>query len=309
MAGIMNNPLLTIIIPTLQAQQTLQESLDSVLCQQFRDFEVLIMDSVSRDNTLSIAGTYARRDDRIRIFSEPDKGVYDAMNKGIEKARGQWIFFLGSDDRLHDEKVLSVFFSDPRHPDYHLVYGNVASPSYRGVYDGVFSFEKLLSRNLPHQAVFYKKTIFGLIGQFVIRYKGYADWDLHIRCFRDERVRIHYTDLLVAWFGAGGVSSRHDKPFLREVLIPEKLRMLNCTGVRALRPVKAYDEWWRVIRNAGIRSLEQFDLLTGSGETPLVIKTMIRWQQRVSENRLRIGAFSKSLMFASYIKNRLTGAI
>lgn len=305
----MNTPDLTIIIPTLRAERTLQTALDSVLCQKFRHFEILIMDSVSRDNTLAIAHASAQRDERIRVFSEPDKGVYDAMNKGIEKARGRWILFLGSDDRLHDEKVLQSFFSVPGCDDFDLVYGNVVSPSYKGAYDGEFNFEKLLRRNIPHQAIFYKKDLFGLIGSFAVHYKGYADWDLNIRCFKNDRARVRYIGLLVAYFGADGISSRHDIPFLREVLISEKLRMLNQNAIHSLRSIKAFDDWWRLLRNAAVRDHDALREYARGERIPAPVDRMIAWQQNIPPRWLRVGPFSKFIMFVNYISNLLTASL
>lgn len=344
------SPLLSIIIPTLNSEKTLQTALDSCLQQQFADFELWVIDSVSRDNTLSIVKACAEKDTRIRLVSEPDKGIYDAMNKGIGLARGNWIFFLGSDDRLHDNAVLGSVFAAlapsgpadtaPRAsvsstpvaadtaPD--LLYGDVISASYNGPYDGEFTFEKLLRRNISHQAIFYKKSLFDRIGIYNLRYKAHADWDFNIRCFTANGIRTKYLDRVIAEFGRGGISSRHDVPFLQEVLIPEKLTMLAQTGVRPLRSLPAYDEWWRLIRNAGIRTAGQFDGLARSGERvrpphpgepasasrlfpggtiPSCLKRMIRWQSRISPSLLRKGILSKCLMFASYLINLLTGSI
>jgi glycosyltransferase involved in cell wall biosynthesis len=292
----------------LQAERTLHRALDSVLDQQFRDFEILIMDSVSRDNTLDIARTYAERDERIRIHSSPDKGVYDAMNKGIEQAKGEWVFFLGSDDRLHDKQVLETFFASPRLSEWDIVYGNVVSPSFKGVYDGPFSLEKLLRRNIPHQAIFYKKNLFPLVGGFTIHFKAYADWDLNIRCFNDPRLRIRHIDLVVADFGADGISSRHDVPFLREVMISEKLRWLNRNGVRTLRSVTAFDEWWRLLRNAAVRDEKSLVDFARGEDIPLSLRRMIAWQKRIPPRFLRMGFFSKSAMFLNYISNLLTAS-
>lgn len=305
----MPSPVLTIIIATFNGAKTVQRTLDSILFQDFQEWELVIVDGLSTDGTVEIIGDNARRDPRIRFISERDRGVYDAMNKGIGLAKGEWVYFLGCDDWLLDRHVLQSVFSEPGIAGLDLVYGNVISASYKGPYDGAFTLDKLLSRNISHQAIFHKRTLFDRVGNYNLRYKAHADWDLNIRCFTDAGIRTGYIDRLIAEFGADGISSQHDVPFLREVLIPEKLRMLDPAGVRPLRSLAAYDQWWRVLRNAGIRSLEQFDQLTRPGETPRVIKTMIRWQQRVPETRLRIGALSKSLMFASYIKNRLTGAI
>ena len=304
----MNTPYLTIIMPTLQAEKTLNEALDSICTQQFGDYEVLIMDSVSRDGTLDIAKQYAERDQRIRVFSEPDKGVYDAMNKGIEKARGEWILFLGSDDKLQDDDVLQVFASGSGLGELDMVYGNVVSPSYKGIYDGEFTFEKLLRRNLPHQAIFYKKSLFDRIGRFVISYKGYADWDLNIRCFKDPRIQISYIDIVVAYFGAEGISSRHDVPFLREVMIPEQLRLLDRAPHR-LRSVTAFDEWWRLLRNAAIRDEAALGNYAGKEKIPPALKRMAAWQQKMPPGLLKIGLFSKLTMFINYMGNLLTASL
>jgi glycosyltransferase involved in cell wall biosynthesis len=305
---IMSSPFLTIIIPTLQAERTLGEALDSVLVQQFGDWELLIMDSVSRDRTLEIAGAYAQRDPRVRIISEPDKGIYDAMNKGIDAARGEWILFLGSDDRLQDERVLSVFAGTPGLETLDMVYGNVVSPSYKGVYDGEFDLRKLLRRNMPHQAIFHKRSLFASLGGYTIHYRGYADWDLNIRCFKDSGVRKQYIDLVVAYFGADGVSSRHDVLFLLEVMVPEQLRLL-AEEPRLLRSVTTFDEWWRLLRNAGIRDRSSLEEHARGLAVPRPLVRMVRWQQRVPVKWLRVGPLSKTLMFVNYLSNWLTASL
>jgi glycosyltransferase involved in cell wall biosynthesis len=304
--GIMSKPFLTIIIPTLRAEKTLRQSVESLLEQQFRNFEILIMDSLSQDRTLAIAEAYAEKDDRLRVISEPDKGIYDAMNKGIEKARGQWILFLGSDDRLHDKDVLTFFTALPDLGSFDMVYGNVVSPSYKGVYDGPFSFPKLLSRNMPHQAIFYKKSLFELIGGYTIHYRGHADWEFNIRCFSDSRVRVRYIDRVIAYFGADGVSSRHDIPFIKERLLPERLRLLNATP-HSLRSLKTFDEWWRLLRNAGIRDKDALVDSAAGQSVPKPVIGMIGWQRKMPPGLLRAGLFSKSLMFINYLRNFLTG--
>ena len=305
----MHSPLLTIIIATFNGSRTLQRTLDSILIQDWQEWEVVLVDGASSDNTVEIIEENARKDNRIRYVSEKDKGVYDAMNKGIGLARGQWIYFLGCDDWLLDRQVLQAVFNEPDISGYDLVYGNVTSTSYNGLYDGAFTFEKLLSRNISHQAIFYKKTLFDRIGDYNLRYRAHADWDLNIRCFLDSSIRVKYLEVAVAGFGADGISSQHDIPFLREVLIPEKLRMLAKDGLRRLRGIRAYDEWWRLIRNAGVHGVGELEGLAGEPAIPRCLKSIVRWQQPVPPKLLRVGAFSKSLMFVSYLLNRLTGAI
>lgn len=300
----MRAPHLTIIIPTFQAEKTLQASLDSVLGQDFQDLEVLVMDGGSRDGTTAIVRQAALRDSRIRLISEPDKGVYDAMNKGIREAHGTWLYFLGSDDFLYDPKVFSAAFAFAGHDEADFLYGNVVSPSYKGVYDGQFDIAKLLLRNISHQAIFYRRTIFERIPAYNLRYKGYADWDLNIRIFMDKNVRVRYIGGTIARFGPDGLSSRHDILFLREVLFPAKLRLLQETGLRALRPVLAYDEWWRLLRNAEFRDAADLPV-----HIPAPVARMAAWQRNIPRGLLKTGFCSKILMFASYLSQLLTGAL
>lgn len=320
----MAQPLISIITVVYNGAATLEKTIQTVLAQTYNSFEYIIVDGGSTDGTLAILDTY--RPHITKYVSEPDKGVYDAMNKGIGMASGNWLFFLGADDILYDNEVLSSVagalgvpvslgqaspssgsasaLASP--PD--LLYGNVVSPSYKGIYDGEFTFEKLLRKNISHQAIFYKRQLFDRIGNYNLHYKAYADWDFNIRCFADKGIRTAYMDRVVAEFGEGGISSRHDVPFLREVLIPEKLRLLAKTGPRRLRNLPAYDEWWRLVRNAGIRRAEELDELARLAAPPC-LKRMVRWQSRISPQTLRIGILSKCLMFASYLVNLLTGAI
>src|SRR5215218_2671624 len=99
---------LSIIIPTYNAGNNLARALESVLQQTFSSFEVLIMDGLSTDNTSAIVESF--HDERIQLFREGDRGIYDAMNKGIAKARGAWLYFLGSDDELYTSTVLEEIF-------------------------------------------------------------------------------------------------------------------------------------------------------------------------------------------------------
>jgi len=310
------SPYITIIIPTFRAAKTLRATLDSVLCQDFRDFEVLVMDGGSDDGTAAIVQQAA--DDRIRFVSERDKGVYDAMNKGITAARGAWLYFLGADDLLYGPGVLSALFGAGGNEDADLLYGDVVSPSYKGRYDGPFDFAKLLSKNISHQAIFYRRSLFDRFAGYNLGYPGYADWDLNIRIFASASVRIRYIDAVIARFGPDGISSRHDSAFLREVLFPNKLQLIKEKGMKELRPLMAYDEVWRLLRNgefSGVQSLRagptagQATPRPNQPEVPVAILQMAAWQEHIPRRLLRIGALSKTIMLTSYLRHLLSGAL
>jgi len=297
----MKRPLVSVITVVYNGAATLDATIRSVAAQTFRDLEFVIVDGGSKDATIDIIKKYP--DTITRWISEPDKGVYDAMNKGIRLAEGEWLYFLGSDDTFQDSGVLAGFFGDADAgglAELDLVYGDVLSPSYKGRYDGEFNYEKLLSRNLSHQAAFYKKSLFTRLGDYDQHYRMHADWDFNLRCFSDAAVRTRYTGVLVASFGAEGISAGHDLAFLRERLIPAKLRWLEQTGIRTLRDLRLYDEWWRFLRNAGFRD-----------HTPLpaALQRMLRWQRVLPEKVLKSGVISKCWMFASYLINRVTVSI
>jgi glycosyltransferase involved in cell wall biosynthesis len=299
----MASPFFTIIIPTFNSGKTLQNALSSILFQSFSDFEILIIDGISNDNTIKIVKENAEKDKRIRFISEKDDGIFDAMNKGIELSFGEWLYFLGSDDQLHDSSVLNSVFDNVQNTRFNFFYGNILSS--KGIYDGEFDSEKILKKNISHQAIFYRKNIFNQIGNYNTRYKTHADWDFNIRCFSSDFISVKYLNIIIADFAKGGVSSRHEILFFREKLIPAKLSRLNNSGTKQLRKISLYDEWWRFLRNSKMRNQQEFDSYSADQSTPTCIKNMIQFQKKISSRILQIGFFSKSFMLISYLYNRM----
>jgi len=299
-------PILSVVTIVYNNVSDIERTMLSVLGQTYARIEYIVVDGLSDDGTLDIIKKYKNR---IATFiSEKDEGIYDAMNKGIRLAKGQWVYFLGSDDYLYDPRVLVSFREDLAGNDLDLVYGNVLLDKTRQVYDGAFSLEKLLRQNISHQAEFFRKDLFQRIGAFNIRYKAFADWDVNIRCFTDPSVRVGYRDRLVAMFSQGGVSARYDIIFMREGLIPAKVKVLKTAGKKSLRPIKTYDGWWRAVRNASVRRLNELGEDTVRN-MPDAVKRMISFQLKFPARVLRMGVFSKLLMLMSYLQNRLTGRI
>jgi glycosyltransferase involved in cell wall biosynthesis len=205
----------SIILPTYNSGSTLKIALDSILSQSFRDLELIIIDGESSDNTSQIVGNYTISDDRVKYISEADEGIYDAMNKGIQQATGQWIYFIGSDDSLFDREVLKTVFEFVHlHNLGKVFYGNVVISgdtnwAYDGeVYDGHFDIQKLLKKNICHQSVFYNTDFIKKeIGLYNKKYTICADWDFNLRCW--ARTEFFYTDLKIANFNAGGESTKY----------------------------------------------------------------------------------------------------
>ncbi len=305
----MPSPFFSIIIPSFNAQDKIQTAFDSVLRQKFTDFEIVVIDGLSKDNTLNIVKENAQKDRRIVLISEKDNGIYDAMNKGINLAKGKWLYFLGSDDYLYNENVLQLIYDNLSSSHCDLIYGNILSKRTSRPYDGPFTLEKLFSGNISHQAIFYNKNIFNLVGTYNLKYKTHADWEFNIRCFSNNNIITKYIDVIVAEFAVGGASSSHEVLFFREVLTSERLKIINSKGPHYLRNIKRFDEWWRFIRNAEIRKEQDISDYAKHETIPVVVKNIIRWQRQVNYRLLKLGTFSKVFMSTSYLYNRLSGAI
>lgn len=210
-------PFLSIIIPTYNSGQTIRRALDSITGQTFKDFEVLVMDGQSTDDTVRIVEAYKKYHSHIKIFSERDKGVYEAMNKGIELSRGEWLYFLGSDDFLYQTNTIEEFSKLDNLVEVDVCYGNVYYTYTRALYNGKFDFQKLIKRNICHQAIFFRKEVFDKIGKFNLKYRIHADWDHNIRWFYSSKIVSKYVDLTFATFTHGGISSLYkDKIFERD---------------------------------------------------------------------------------------------
>ncbi len=210
----MQNPVFSIIIPTFNSAATITPCLESIFEQNFSSFEILIIDSVSNDDTLSIINNYSKLHSNIKIFSEKDKGIYDAMNKGIDLAKGEWLFFLGSDDVFYNSTVLTQINKAISNCSKKVIYGNVeirgnCSWAKNGdIYAGIFSTKKLLNQNICHQAIFYNRFfILNNIGNYRIDYIKSADWDFNLKCW--AQMEFQYSDLIISKYSVAGFSGNN----------------------------------------------------------------------------------------------------
>lgn len=201
----MFSPLFSIIIPVFNGEKVIGRAIESILRQSFQDYEILVVDGLSTDRTVSIVREYS--DERIKIVSEKDQGIYDAMNKGIDMAKGEWIYFLGSDDELFDKYVLEKVFRYTTQLKSDVLYGQVFLRESGQLYLGKFDAQKLIFRNISHQAIFVKKSLFKRLGKFDLKYKICADHIFNIKWFFDATIQHAYIDIVVAKFSLGGVSN------------------------------------------------------------------------------------------------------
>jgi len=211
---------ISVIVPTRNAAGTIDACLDSLAAQNFRDFELCIVDAQSSDDT--VARIDARRSAigrEVRVISEPDRSVYDAMNKGIASSGGEWLYFLGADDALFDADVLGDMAREMRTNDADVLYGDVIFRDSGERYSGEFTLERLLfDRNICHQAIFYRRSVLEQHGGYSRRYPIWADWELNIRLFRHPSLRARWVDRTIALYQPrSGVSRAEDPVFSKEL--------------------------------------------------------------------------------------------
>lgn len=204
---------ISIITATYNVERSLPMTLNSISEQTFNDYEVIIVDGNSSDSTVSVAESYKGKVNDIRIYSEPDQGVYDAMNKGIKLAKGEYLYFLNAGDILYDKEVLS-HISKYLIEDL-LVYGNAVCMNSKGneipYKVGLFNKYRLAYTNICHQAIFYPKEIV-CAHLFNLNYRLFADWEMNMYLWNKTNTIFIDTDITI--YENGGISATQtDKAF------------------------------------------------------------------------------------------------
>jgi len=213
----MSQQLISIITPTYNSAPYLESCILSVAQQSYAHKEHLFIDNLSTDSTLEIIQTYMLIYPHIRIITEKDNGIYDAMNKGIEQSSGEWLYFMGCDDIFFDNDILTHISNSGKLEQKDVIYGNVLWGKDGPLYDGEFTPLKLLNQNICHQAIFFNRRLFKKLGLFEIEYKIYADWVFNMRWFFSKETLAEYVNLTIAIFNPYGYSSIiHDSVFMEK---------------------------------------------------------------------------------------------
>ncbi|RCH54558.1 glycosyltransferase [Mucilaginibacter hurinus] len=199
----------TIIIVTYNAASTLQTCLDSVYMQAYPAIELVVIDGGSNDGTVRILEENANR---IHYWkSEHDNGIYDAMNKALKKANGEWIYFLGADDELLPDFSNMCFALTDKHAIY---YGSVLTRGLKPL--GKVSDYYLAKHGIIQQSIIYPSVVFKW-HNYNLKYPSSADFALNMQTFGDKRLRWQYLDFVIAKFCDTGVSGHsRDKIFEKD---------------------------------------------------------------------------------------------
>jgi glycosyltransferase involved in cell wall biosynthesis len=212
-------PLISVVMATLNAAKDLPVSLGSLADQCSRNFEIVVVDGGSDDQTRElVARILEEARIRHRIITLPGSGIYEAINRGVMEAEGEWLYVMGADDRLVTEDVLASMtpFLLEAKPRTLVIHGDVwiEDPGYR--YGQPWDLPRFLDRNISHQSAFYRRKRIESLGiHYDEAYPLYADWDYNLRCLASGN--FDYVPLLIASYACTGASSRRqDERFLAD---------------------------------------------------------------------------------------------
>jgi glycosyltransferase len=202
---------ISVVTASFNSEATIGFTIESFLSQSHPEKEMLVIDGASGDGTLKIVESFAS--DAIRVFSEPDNGVYDAMNKGFHLFEGDAVGFLNSDDTFHDANVLAEIASGLQDAD--IVYGDLNMVTdhrtkrlarvWRGGAFRRYSFQ--LGWVPPHPTFYMRREVAQKVGDYDLSYLTTADYDYMLRALALNDFRARYIPRVIADFQMGGIST------------------------------------------------------------------------------------------------------
>lgn len=201
---------ITVVTVCYNAESVLKKTFNSVLNQEYGDYEYVVIDGNSTDNTVNIIKEYKRkfekRDIEFRYISEPDKGIYDAMNKAIKIAEGEWIYFLNAGDYLFSNDTFKEIFAEEKNDDADIVYGKVIKKTDHGNELRSHDPVETIVKELPfcHQGVFTKTEIMKA-ELFDCKYSMCADYDFFLNMYLQGK-KFKKIESMVAYYQMGGLS-------------------------------------------------------------------------------------------------------
>lgn len=220
----MENPKISIVTVTFNAEMIIKKTIDSILSQDYTNIESIIIDGDSTDSTLEYIKLNQNR--ITKVVSEKDGGIYDAMNKGFKISTGDFVIFMNAGDLFVSKNTISSVVD--KITDLNSIYygnafyvsGSVNKSTKRG---GGFNKYRLAQTNICHQTILYPRFLFDS-QLYNLTYKLFADWEYNMRAYK-LKVKFIYIDIDIAYYDINGVSiTQKDYNFERDL---KKIVLLN----------------------------------------------------------------------------------
>lgn len=303
---------ISVITVCYNAEDTIEKTILSVKNQTYKDIEHIIIDGCSADKTLQII--YKYKENIAIIISEKDNGPYDAMNKGIKKATGDFLIFMNANDTLYDDFVVEKVVNTLKdNPERMILFGDVnrinenMEDSYLEKYDQVKNSFYFVNNNICHQSIFYHKSLFEKFGNYSNNYKIYADWDFNIKCFIEGKALSIYLPITISNFLMGGLctDSKNKKIYRREKALLSKNHYpkYNCLIILDRFLMKCFKSIYKFIPSSAFYK-KLIKLFTFKEKYKLDIKSYRRGDREV-----KISVLVASYNYENYIKETIDSVI
>lgn len=202
----------SLITVTYNAEMSIERCIKSVIAQNYHNIEYIVVDGASADNTLQILDQYKKYINL--LISEPDKGMYDALNKGISRATGNVIGILNADDYFASDDILTKIAEVFKDPEVDILYGNLdfVDPNEtiirkwrtKAYKRGSFSWGWM-----PAHPTFYcRRSLFNNLGFYSLEYGTAADYELMLRFMHDKNINAYFLDKVMVKMQTGGMSNK-----------------------------------------------------------------------------------------------------
>lgn len=246
---------ISIITVTFNSGEKLRTTIDSVITQKYSDFEIIIKDGLSEDNSLELLP----HDSRIRVYRCKDTGIYDAMNQAVTHISGEYVLFLNCGDILHDQNVLNKVndFIESELEKKELYYGDVFVSTRNGIIPAPDSLDdfSLITRTICHQCLFFSKKVFEKRKYDYQEFGLAADMGLYVACLKADGMKAKHMPFIVSDYEGGGTSETaetkrqiirakrkimrafYEKNEYRKVIIKKAItlkylkEMISCSGI------------------------------------------------------------------------------
>lgn len=237
-------PKLSIITVNLNNKTGLQRTIESVFPQTFTDYEYIIIDGGSTDGSKELIEKYQNK--FVYTVSEKDTGIYQAMNKGIVKAKGDYLFFLNSGDILNSQNSLATFFNNTNGED--IVYANILIENNGNYHTKTcppeLSFRFFFQDTLPHQSTIIKKTLFHKVGLYNENLKIISDWEFFMNAICLHNATYKHIDACVSIYEENGISTHLEN---HEIFKKERETVLLNNYKLFIKDYRVAAEWYNAL--------------------------------------------------------------
>jgi glycosyltransferase involved in cell wall biosynthesis len=224
---------ISIITVCYNTEATIEETIKSVVAQTYKNIEYIIIDGNSKDATVSILNKHEAL--ITNWISEPDKGLYDAMNKGIKMATGDFVGILNSDDTFNSNTVVEEIVDFHKQNNIEASVGNIIQHKESGKIVRLYSSKSWNPEKLkigfmpPHPSIFFKRELFKKYGNYVLGFKIGADYELITRFFLKNKIIWKYSGITTTSMLVGGLSSSGAQSY--KLITKEIQKALTMNGI------------------------------------------------------------------------------